>query len=259
MFEYNGETFSLDLIEEKAKQLGFTLEEYLNKNPEIKKVEEVKTTPVETDAAAGEEIASDTVSSLENGSLDSQENESFKPQFSKTGQILNKPKVEKIGDDKDFESYNALTENLDGFLATAVRGLGKLASVPQFMQKANFALARLFIDDEELEKFDDLPYEEQNQLIMNINAAQRGSLGGLNQAVKKGYEANKVAIEKAEELESSFTQFDNTIGQAFAQGNIGEASARAVGEAFKSIPFMLEAMVPYVGIPMIVAQEASGA
>ena len=69
MFEYNGESFSLELIEEKARELGLTLDEYLNKNPDIKKIEEVKTTPVAMDATAGEEIASGTESLSENVSL----------------------------------------------------------------------------------------------------------------------------------------------------------------------------------------------
>jgi len=67
MFEYKGSQFTLDQIEQRAKEKGLTLQEYLSANPEItevakeKPIEEVKTTPVVPDAVAGEEIASDTV------------------------------------------------------------------------------------------------------------------------------------------------------------------------------------------------------
>ena len=65
MFEYKGSQFTLEQIEQRAKEKGLTLQEYLSANPEItevaqeKPIEEVKTTPVVPDAVAGEEIASD--------------------------------------------------------------------------------------------------------------------------------------------------------------------------------------------------------
>jgi hypothetical protein len=76
MFEYKGSQFTLDQIEQRAKEKGLTLQEYLSANPEItevaqeKPIEEVKTTPVIPDAVAGEEIASDMVSPSDPGSSD---------------------------------------------------------------------------------------------------------------------------------------------------------------------------------------------
>ena len=53
MFEYNGMTFTLDQLEEKARSKGITLQEYLASNPEITEIaqekpeiEEVKTEAV---------------------------------------------------------------------------------------------------------------------------------------------------------------------------------------------------------------------
>ena len=69
--EYKGSQFTLEQIEQRAKEKGLTLQEYLSANPEItevaqeKPIEEVKTTPVAKDATAGEEIASDTESQSE--------------------------------------------------------------------------------------------------------------------------------------------------------------------------------------------------
>jgi hypothetical protein len=37
MFEYNGKTFSLEMLEEKAKAEGISLDELLKANPDIKK------------------------------------------------------------------------------------------------------------------------------------------------------------------------------------------------------------------------------
>ena len=79
MFEYKGSQFTLDQIEQRAKEKGLTLQEYLSANPEIteiaqeKPIEEVKTTPVVPDAVAGEKIASDMESTSGDGSLELQE------------------------------------------------------------------------------------------------------------------------------------------------------------------------------------------
>ena len=50
MFEYNNKIFSLEMLEEKAKQKGLSLEEYLNAHPDIKKIEEKKDEPVKKEA-----------------------------------------------------------------------------------------------------------------------------------------------------------------------------------------------------------------
>ena len=58
MFEYNGMTFTLDQLEEKARSKGVTLQEYLASNPEIievaqekPEIEEVKTEAVAENVA----------------------------------------------------------------------------------------------------------------------------------------------------------------------------------------------------------------
>ena len=40
MFEYNGKTFSLEMLEEKAKAEGISLDELLKANPDIKKIDD---------------------------------------------------------------------------------------------------------------------------------------------------------------------------------------------------------------------------
>ena len=72
------------------------IEVFLLKYPDAVLIEEetepVKTTPVVPDAVAGEEIASDMELPSEDGSLELPKEKPFRPEFSKTGQILNKPK-----------------------------------------------------------------------------------------------------------------------------------------------------------------------
>ena len=273
MFEYKGSQFTLDQIEQRAKEKGLTLQEYLSANPEIteiaqeKPIEKVKTTPVVPDAVAGEEIASDMESTSEDGSLELQEDKPFKPVFSKTGQILNKPKVEKVGDDKDFEDFNFLEETGKKIKRSAVSIFGGINRIPTLLNEFKYSVAKGIINHgaanvpsifgdakKNIDKFDKLSAEEQQQILNNIFDQLPGSL-----KAKEGLKRFEESVVKAEEIETQLTQFDNTIGQAFAQGDIGEATARVVSEAIGSLPFMAEAMIPYVGIPLIVSQEAARA
>ena len=229
--------------------------------------ETVKTTPVVPDAVAGEEIASDMESTSEDGSLELQEDKPFKPVFSKTGQILNKPKVEKVGDDKDFEDFNFLEETGKKIKRSAVSIFGGINRIPTLLNEFKYSVAKGIINHgaanvpsifgdakKNIDKFDKLSAEEQQQILNNIFDQLPSSL-----KAKEGLKRFEESVVKAEEIETQLTQFDNTIGQAFAQGDIGEATARVVSEAIGSLPFMVEAMIPYVGIPLIVSQEAARA
>ena len=253
------------------------VEVFLLKYPNAQLIEDtepVKTTPVVPDAVAGEEIASNTVLPLEDGSSDLleknkelQEDKPFKPVFSKTGQILNKPKVEKVGDDKDFEDFNFLEETGKKIKRSAVSIFGGINRIPTLLNEFKYSVAKGIINHgaanvpsifedakKNIDKFDKLSAEEQQQTLNNVFDQLPSSL-----KAKEGLKRFEESVVKAEEIETQLTQFDNTIGQAFAQGDIGEATARVVSEAIGSLPFMVEAMIPYVGIPLIVSQEAARA
>lgn len=238
------------------------------KKQEFKQLNEsVKTTPVVPDAVAGEEIASDMESSSEDGFLELQKDEPFKPVFSKTGQILNKPKVEKVGDDKDFEEFSFLEETGKKIKRSAISIFGGVNRIPTLLNEFKYSVAKGIINHgaanvpsifedakKNIDKFDKLSAEEQQQTLNNVFDQLPSSL-----KAKEGLERFEESVIKAEEIETQLTQFDNTIGQAFAQGDIGEATARVISEAIGSLPFMAEAMIPYVGIPLIVGQESARA
>ena len=86
MFEYNGFQFSVEDIEQKAKEKGLTLDDYLLKNPEITKIEEPDfQTPTTPGAVVEETAAPDMESVSEDTSLDSQDpNKTIKENANKT-------------------------------------------------------------------------------------------------------------------------------------------------------------------------------
>jgi len=236
------------------------------------------------DTVEAEEIVSDTVKTPVNESMESDEliqpkkeenisseliieDEPFKPIFSKTGNILNKPKVKKIGDDKDWEEFDWSDETGKKIKRSAISIFGAINRIPTMLNEFKYSLAKGIINHgvanvpylfenakKNIDNFDKLTAEEQQQSLNNIFDQLPLSL-----QAKEGLRKFEEAEVRAAEIETQLTQFDNTIGQAFAQGDIGEATARVISEAIGSLPFMAEAMIPYVGIPLIVGQEAARA
>ena len=175
------------------------------------------------------------------------------------GEFLN----DKKGDDKDWESFQGFTETKDGLLNTLNLQKAKLGiSVNSYVNEIKIAAARSMVDlfgIEDAKKgfdiMDQMDYEEQQKFLNNMFDQIPGGIG----SAKKSFEAYEKAVEAGNELQKSQVQFDNTIGQAFAQGDFVEGATRAVSAAVISLPFMAQAMIPVVGIPSIVAMEAAAA
>ena len=250
------------------------LESFLKKYPNAqlsKKSEPVKTTPVVPDAVAGEEIASDMALPSDPGSLDSPKitepieggniYQGVALELKKRGGKFLKPKT---GDDKDWQSYDALKETGLGLVNTIKRQKANFGiSVNSYINEIKIAAAKEFSElfgienaVKGFEELNNMEYEEKqvflNEMFDQLPGPKIGS-------AKKSFEAYEKAVKEGNELQKELTQFDNTIGQAFAQGDFIEGSTRAISEAVKSLPFMAQAMIPVVGIPSIVAGEAAAA
>ena len=94
------------IIEVDPKDKNLFLQKYPNAKEQKKDMSPDFQTPTTPGAVVEETAAPDMESKSDPGSGELQKNEPFRPVFSKTGQILNKPKVEKIGNNKDFEEFN---------------------------------------------------------------------------------------------------------------------------------------------------------
>ena len=135
MFEYNGMTFTLDQLEEKAKSKGVTLQEYLASNPEIieiaqekPEIEEVKTEAVAEDVAnvtaVNEQIATGQSTDLgsEDISLDLEKinniNQNFQQEDASGGITTNAQPLDVL-EEEDLELYiNNLIKTRKDYLKT---------------------------------------------------------------------------------------------------------------------------------------------
>ena len=264
------------------------LEKFLEEFPNAKLKEEstkpVKITPVEMDATAGEEIVSDMELSSGNGFSESTEISSD----------INKPKLapktkgnlyqgviaemqarknkgsknillnERKGDDSDFESFDFKKETGLGLLDMVKQSAAKLrlsvsGGVNDLLTAAAIGVgSKLGIEgiEEFGEELNEMDYDTRQKTLNSLFDSMPGL--GIKDA-KAAYEHYENTVAQTNLLQLRMTQFDNTIGQAFGQGDFVEGATRAVSEAIKSLPFMAQAMIPVVGIPSIVAGEATGA
>jgi len=263
------------------------LEKFLKEFPNAKLKEEtiepVKTTPVEMDATAGKEIASDMESPSVSGSLDSSINSDInesKLSPKSDGNLYqgvmaeikarrdrgakNMLLNERKGDDSDFESFDFNKETSLNFLDQIKRSAANIRlSTSSYLNEITTTAAigigkKLGIEGveefgEDLNKMD---YDTRQNYLNSIFDAIPGPKIG---SAQEAYEHYEDTVAQTNLLQLEMTQFDNTIGQAFAQGDVVEGATRAVSAAIGSLPFMAQAMIPVVGIPSIVLGEAAAA
>ena len=145
--------------------------------------------------------------------------------------------------------------------ANTYRALGGIAELPNFLNSIQGAIGRVSMTEEQKEKYDALDVETQD-LINSLNAisfvpgAPQVSISSLAQAGRKKYNEYK---EKANELNSTIKQYETSIGEEIAKGNLAKATARTFSEAVGSLPSLVQAMIPGVGIASIAAGSAAQA
>ena len=115
MFEYKGLQLSLERVTEKAKSKGLTLEDFLNENPEIRKIDEPDfQNPTAQGAVVEEIVAPDMESPSENTSSVLQNPERFNSgsnySSSSAGYISKKPKGP--GNEEIFNLLHSNAKNL---------------------------------------------------------------------------------------------------------------------------------------------------
>ncbi|MHC5159595.1 MAG: hypothetical protein ACYSN8_06155, partial [Planctomycetota bacterium] len=171
---------------------------------------------------------------------------------------------EKTTDDSNWENYDFIDDvgkRLKISLKSIEQGMTRL---PAFVNEIKFAISKPFLSEEDKNYFDNLSTEEQQEFVNKIGGAQQlaSSAIGLAQMpvdAQESLEKSEETRKELEELESELVQFDNTIAQDIADGNIGRATVRTASQAIAAIPSVVQAFIPYVGIPSIVLGEASKA
>ena len=139
-----------------------------------------------------------------------------------------------------------------------------ISRIPTLINEVKFSILKPFLSEEDQEKFDNLNAEEQQAFVNRLGSVQQQAMSSFGLPTipvdaQKSLEKSEEARIKLEDLESELVQFENTIGQDIADGNLGRAVTRTASQAIGTIPSLAQALIPYVGIPSIVAGEAAKA
>ena len=191
--------------------------------------------PVSVEAFAGPE---DTASKLDTGSSESQD----EPEFD------------------EFDASEELGTAGDLFKANLKRAGANLAEVPAWFNRWKFSLARAFMSDEEKAKIDKLTPEQQDAFAQSMGSISLPGAPNIGALARPGQKAAEKLRGEAEELEKNLKKYDTDITTTiFKEGNIAEGTTRLLTQAIGTIPSIAQAMIPYVGIPSIVAGSAAEA
>ena len=246
---------------------------------EVPEVEEDFTQdPVESADAVSETVAQeDTVLPLEDGSSD------FQPiplgdgaipdvggsvPFSIGGREATEEEYRAYEKQRNIENFEETTdwsffkETGKKIESAAIRALGKLARIPTALNEAKFAYDKAFAPKEVQERINKLPPKAQ-QAIANAMGGGFGAGAQFGVAMQnlanEGLVAYEQSLKDAEKIEETLTKFDTTIVEEYGKGNIVGATVRTASDAIGSLPSLVQAMIPYVGIASIFAGEAAGA
>ena len=138
-----------------------------------------------------------------------------------------------------------------------------LSNVPGWLNRLQFNIAKTFADEEFQEEFDKMSAQEQDDLVQNISSATAAGISGVGGFIpalgKPGREKAAELKASAEKWREDLEEYDKTIFQSFAQGQVIEGVTRTFAGAMETIPSIAQAMIPYVGIGSIVAGQAAQA
>jgi hypothetical protein len=151
----------------------------------------------------------------------------------------------KLEERDDFEATKKVKAGLYRIPAT-------LSRIPQYLAEQ---VATLVMSDEEAEAFSKLPQEQRDFAISQLYSGN--SLISPEQ-VSSINEAGEKMRQEAEKIEATMKQYDQSITEdLFVNGEFGRGIGRLSSEAIGSIPSMVQAMIPYVGISSIVLGTAA--
>lgn len=175
--------------------------------------------------------------------------------WSITDSMIDKEAVNLLRKEQDKELY----ENTDmweqawlKFKSGGARALGGISGIPNWLNKTLYT--NFLASDEELEALNKMSPEQREVVINTIMGSPitpQGQLGLLSA------ESQNYMKEVAKGIEEDIVVFNSSIGEDFSNGNWGRGISRIFTEGAGSAPSIVQAMIPYVGIPSIVAGEIS--
>ena len=142
----------------------------------------------------------------------------------------------------------------EGLKAGTKEMLAGVAGTPNLINKAVFSL----LAPKELEDYiNTLDPDAREEFISNTLAISGGSSATMGKLGKAGGDAQESLNKDAEKLRSKMTQYDASITEDLGNLEFSKAGRRLAVEGISTIPSILQAMIPVVGLPSVAAGSAA--
>lgn len=155
-----------------------------------------------------------------------------------------------LDEEKGFweDTWNELSANTKSALAG-------IAGVPNYINKSVFGLLAPEKVNEYTDKLEPKQREDFINGLFSMTGVPSTSVSGF--LGEKGSESQEKLLERSKEIRSEMTQYDDTITESLGKGEWGEAGRRLGVGAIGTIPSIVQAIIPYVGLTSVAAGSAS--
>lgn len=143
--------------------------------------------------------------------------------------------------------FDGDTEFQKKFKSTGLNTLSNLARIPAFIQEQ---VITAFGSEEDKKLLNDMPFEQRETALAAISVPGNVSDGWR--------EASESLRQKAQEIEGTIEQYDQSITEDIGDLQLGRAAYRLFNEVGGAIPSIMQAMVPVVGLASMGVSTAAG-
>jgi len=164
----------------------------------------------------------------------------------------------------EFNFSEAISQQLPKLEASSIRALEGFAIVPDFVNNVRHTLTKQVNrfskkGREENKRFESMSPEVERAYINAIYNVPSGLPGDLGVGATKGLLDARDLDKKAKKLEAQFSNYEKSIGETLAEGNIAEGATRILTGGIEALPSLAQAFIPVVGLPSIFATSAAKA
>lgn len=246
-----------------------TLRADLGSTQDVKKKDETQlpeNQEIQTQEIQNQENQSQSDSDGEEGvqdtSLVSEETQEVTGQ-SESSEITPEPNPEKSGFDNFIDNFvegkqfdKNREDNWRALSSGFKKVLADLAGVPNLLTKNLFTA---FAPDEVLDYANSLDPDAREDFINGglMMGGAANPAAPLAMLAKIGSDKQEELNKEVQEISSKMEQFDSSINDDLENGNYVQAAKRIQREVIGTAPSIVQTMIPYVGIPSVIAGSAS--
>ena len=150
-----------------------------------------------------------------------------------------------------WDKRDLLGDTFKKLKATTSSAIAGIGGIPNYMNKTLFTL---IAPQEMIDNVNELSPEDREKMINGVMSSAGGALNGMGQM---SADIQKEFLDKADGINAEIAQFETDLTEDLVNGDYGQFSARVLSDGIGSVPSLVQAMIPYVGIGSIMVGSAA--